>query len=122
MPKVTPSPQPRVILVYPPLTTSPGTPLPKRTTIAQTPLPNRIRTSVPRNSAITSAGRPSLRIGSEFYHPVMAQRHEVVMRPSFECPERACRARLPTGGPLSIMEAEVHDDPRRRQQPGSCAG
>src|SRR5216684_1451909 len=54
MPMVTPRPQPIVMLVKPPCTTSPGTPLPNSTTMATTPSPNRIRTSVPKNSAINS--------------------------------------------------------------------
>src|SRR5215469_11470066 len=54
MPIVTASPQPSVMLVYPPCTISPGTPVPNSTTMATTPLPKRINTSVPRNSAISS--------------------------------------------------------------------
>src|SRR4029077_8844106 len=54
MPMVTPRPQPIVILVNPPCTTSPGTPFPNSTTMATTPSPNSIRTSVPKNSAINS--------------------------------------------------------------------
>src|SRR5579864_5995973 len=54
MPMVTPSPHPNVILVKPPCTTSPGTPLPNSTTMATTPSPNRIKMSVPKNSAINS--------------------------------------------------------------------
>src|SRR5439155_389100 len=52
---VTPRPQPSVMLVYPPLTISPGVPEPNNTTMATTPFPNRIRISVPMNSAESSA-------------------------------------------------------------------
>ena len=54
-PIITANPQPSVMFVYPPLTISPGAPVPKRTTMATTPLPNRIRISVPMNSAESSA-------------------------------------------------------------------
>src|SRR5262245_52168253 len=53
-PRKTARPQPRVTLVKPPLTTSPGTPVLKRVTIATTPLPRAISTNVPRNSASSS--------------------------------------------------------------------
>ena len=46
----------KTMLVYPPLTTSPGMggELPKSTTMATNPRPKRIRTMVPKNSAMNS--------------------------------------------------------------------
>src|SRR5437016_4085899 len=64
---VTARPQPSVMLVKPPCTTSPGVPVPNSTTIATTPLPNKIRTSVPKNSATNSGTRVRIE-QREFYH------------------------------------------------------
>ena len=63
---VTASPQPIVMLVKPPCTISPGAPVPNSTTMATTPSPNKMRTRVPKNSAINSGSM--LGIGQpEFY-------------------------------------------------------
>src|ERR1039458_8820482 len=69
---VTPKPQPKVMLVNPPCTTSPGVPLPKSTTMATTPLPSRIKINVPRNSAASSARREVFCTRWAFYHPAIA--------------------------------------------------
>src|SRR5579864_6645907 len=60
MPMVTANPQPRVMLVKPPWMVSPGFFVGNSTTIATTPVPNRMRTNVPRNSAMSSASRVGL--------------------------------------------------------------
>src|SRR5579859_6296510 len=65
MPMVTPRPHPRVMLVKPPWIVSPGFLVGNRTTIATTPVPNRIRTNVPRNSAMSSA----VKVGFEVIAP-----------------------------------------------------